>query len=105
MQKGTFLNILFPKCNDFSSMRYLRPIALCIVTYKIVSKVLANCLRQVLPSVIYETQSAFIKGRSITNNVLIVFELLHYIKRNKFATNSLGSTRFEHILLISSNNI
>lgn len=44
-------------------MTDLKPISLYNVVYKIVSKVLANRLEQVLDTIIADTQSAFILGR------------------------------------------
>lgn len=64
-------------------MKDLRPIALCIVLFKIIAKVLSNQLKELLPGIIIENQSAFFPNRSITDNVLIAFEILHYMKQKK----------------------
>ena len=74
---------LIPKCTDPQSMKDLRPISLCNVIYKIIAKVLANRMKHILSRIISSTQSAFAPGRSITDNVMIACELLHYMNSKK----------------------
>uniref|UniRef100_A0A803PBV4 Reverse transcriptase domain-containing protein n=1 Tax=Cannabis sativa TaxID=3483 RepID=A0A803PBV4_CANSA len=73
--------VLIPKKKNPSAMGELRPIALCNVPYKIVSKVLANRMKGILDHVVSETQSAFIPGRLISDNIMVAFEVMHFLKR------------------------
>ncbi|XP_074305627.1 uncharacterized protein LOC141640848 [Silene latifolia] len=72
---------LIPKCDRPSSVKQFRPIACCNMIYKVISKLLCNRLAQVLPDLISENQGAFIKGRSIIENVLICQDLVNMYNR------------------------
>lgn len=67
---------LVPKKNDYMELRDYRPIACCNVIYKVVSKILANRLKKLLPRIISETQSTFFHGRLLMENVLLATELV-----------------------------
>ncbi|KAL3839206.1 hypothetical protein ACJIZ3_023797 [Penstemon smallii] len=77
-----FTNIaLIPKCQNPELMTQFRPISLCNVMYKIASKTVANRLKPLMNSVISESQSAFVPGRQITDNVLVAYETTHFMKK------------------------
>jgi len=71
---------LIPKINCTVKLADFRPISLVGSLYKIISKMLAIRLKHVMPEVITDNQTAFIKGRQILDSVLIVNEAIAYIK-------------------------
>ncbi|WZZ88076.1 hypothetical protein YC2023_116655 [Brassica napus] len=71
---------LIPKTRGAKKVADYRPIALCSTHYKIIAKFLTNRLQPVLQTIISKNQSTFVKGRAISDNVLITHEVLHYLQ-------------------------
>ena len=79
---------LVPKTNNPQRMSEFRPISLCNVIYKLISKTLTNRLKAILPYIILENQSAFTVDRLITDNVLVAYEIMHFLKHKKCGNDS-----------------
>ena len=71
----TFLSLI-PKGEGADSPGKFRPIALCNVIYKIISKVIANQLKPLLLGLISLEQSGFVEGRQILDGIIDVHEAI-----------------------------
>lgn len=66
--------VLIPKKKNPTQVGYLRPIALCNVLMKVITKVLANRMKILLTNVVSDTQSAFVLGRLISDNIMVSYD-------------------------------
>ncbi|KAG7578526.1 Reverse transcriptase domain [Arabidopsis thaliana x Arabidopsis arenosa] len=73
---NTTILALIPKKDDAQVMKDYRPISCCNVLYKVISKILANRLKELLPEIILSNQTAFVKDRLLMENVLLASELV-----------------------------
>lgn len=71
---------LIPKFPNPEKLEHFRSISLCNFVYKIISKVLTNRLKPLLQTLIVEEQNAFVEGRLIQDNILLVQEVLHRLR-------------------------
>lgn len=74
------LIILIPKQANPTMITHYRPISLCNVVYKIITKIMVGQLRRVMVKLISFSQAAFVPGRSLQENTVIAQEIFHSMK-------------------------
>ena len=84
---------LIPKVKNPKYVSQYHPISLNNVLYRVFSKVLPNKLKKILPHVIFEHQSAFMMELLISDNIMVAFKNLHYIRNH--STGNIGYMALE----------
>lgn len=74
---------LILKVDHPKSFKEFRPISLCNVSYKLISKVIVNRLKPILSRIIGPQQSSFLPGRGTQDNAIILQEILHKMQKSK----------------------
>lgn len=75
--------VLIPKIKNPKRVSNFRPIRLINVIYKITFKVLVNYVKLIISQVISKNQCSFVADTLITNNMLMVYETMHYLNRKR----------------------
>jgi hypothetical protein len=80
---NSYFLALIPKEKGAVNFGRFRPISLCNTSYKILTKIIANIIKKILPAIIPENQGGFVKGRYIVDYIILVQEALHSSIRRK----------------------
>jgi hypothetical protein len=81
MKFGTI--ILLSKCREATRIQQYKPICLFNVSFKIFIKVTTNRISQIAQKVISPSQTAFLSGRNIIEEVIVLHENIHKMHRKK----------------------
>jgi len=76
----TFITLI-PKKDCPQRLNDYRPISLVGSLYKVLAKLLANRLKGVIGSVVFDSQSAFVKERQILDGILVANEVVDEAKK------------------------
>ena len=76
---ATFLSLI-PKEHGVDSPGKFQPISLCNIVLKIITKVMANHLKPMLPELVSSEQSGFVEGRQILDGIILTQEMIHSLK-------------------------
>ena len=81
LQKQGIISLLPKKDYDLCSLNIWRPLTLLNTDYKIVTKAVANRIKKFLPKIIDCSQTGFIKGRYIGENIRLIQETIEMLEK------------------------
>ena len=79
---ATFL-ALIPKEGQANKPKQYRPIALCNVIYKLLTKVIARRLKPILLNIISPEKTGYVEGRQILDSIILAHEVIHSLQKTK----------------------
>ena len=82
LQKQGLITLIPKQCKDSTLLANWRPITLLNVDFKIATKSMANRIKPILKTIISSSQTGFIRGRYIGENIRLLSELLEHIEDN-----------------------
>ena len=77
-QRRGIISLIPKKDKALDELKNWRPITLLNCDYKIASRAVASRLKTVLPALIDNDQTGFLKGRSITENICLINNIISY---------------------------
>ena len=77
------LVVLIPKVTKPEYITQFRPISLCNVLFKTITKAMVGRLKSIMPKLIGPAQSSFIPGRLSADNIVVVQEAVHSMKKKQ----------------------
>ena len=82
IQKQGLITLRPKSSKDLTNLSNWRPISLLNVDYKIMTKTIASRIKTVLKVLIDSSQTGFIKGRYIGENIRLLFDIIEYTEEN-----------------------
>jgi hypothetical protein len=79
---SSFLNLISININPQNFGEY-HLISFIGCLYKIISKCLARILKEVIHPIIVDNQSGFIRGKNMTDGVVVANETIDFVRKNK----------------------
>lgn len=77
---------LIPKVPKPELFSQFKPISLCNVNYKILTKIIVNRLKPFIPRLVSPCQAGFVPGRSIHENIVVAQKMVHSMAKIKGKT-------------------
>jgi hypothetical protein len=74
---------LIPKEGEVKGPNKFQPISLCNIIFKIITKIIANQLKPLLPSLISSKQLGYVEGYKILDNIFLAHEVIHCLNSTK----------------------